>query len=1566
MAQQFLTGVKITAGDENTLYLNTGSTGQETAIFYQVNGSYKFEQRVGTNWELYNYTTSNWDFHLQGSTGYLALGHNSPGAGLHVKGTTNLASRFIFTKDLSTDKILFGGADHDNFDTFVGSSSNHSFTITQNGAAAITVDTSKHSTFAGNVTLSSTGPLLHLANTTSTTGKTWRFSSAANGKFYITQEGVVDAVTLDHTTGNATFAGGVTVEGGTLELGKADTSSGHINAKELMTFNIDTDNDDTNRYFAWYKNSSSGSGTELVRIKEDGTVGIGTDDPAFNLEVFSAANSTTAIGIGNSGTAASRLYLDASNGDYSGSDYMWIGQNNDLSGEIFMAQNAGSFKIKTQPGGVSTTQFEIAQNGNATFTGKISSKHIKYCNKSISNSYERIYFAAANTSQLATAVRLTGTTHGSSHVANFTADILVNHYQDVFITSKSGAYTQVTLKVSSNNNGDYTLFVKSASSSASTYYFKIEAISDNVDLTTLPSSTASSNTTHEHTTVFGSNATGTGGTLEHKHGGKLGMSSGYASGKFAVMSNNVHGSYDFYNNGTSYFNGGVTIDASLNQTSGASSNFSGDITIKKPVDGDFTGLRIMNQKTYGSGTGINETARLVLGIAESGQADSNREGFVIETYTSTETDSSNINTEFKVRDGGAIGTAVKFHGNDKSVQFYSHIKINSGKALRLYNAAGSGWAEMAFNESLNMLQIQRGLVASGDSSLNLGTSSVRWANIWVDNINGGTPVSGSGADNYLALWNGTGAIDHDTDFYVDSSTLYTNALRITSDNAFYRDTINSITGGESWNASNGWHRIIEISGGSGRGKCHFLIQTGGGSGTPCRVEAIVNTAWSNSNSTLTILHNSYPNFITDIRVVRNATTNKSYVDIKGSGEDYVDVTILPDGSTSAAIVNFTNVNSLPSNDTMEIHQTLTNMIMSMSSGQGSGNGYDGNAGTGQKPFQVKYDGSIFAEQGTFEGTIYTNQYLTHLDDGNTYLEFAGADNIKLVAGGKNYLHAHDNGNLYLYGNNSTALTLDGSQNATFANDILTDADSSADIGKTGTRWANLWVDNINGSTPVTGGPFLPLVAGSGYPLTGSLYFNNSVRSIVWPHTSGQSSSRSWAFIGEQGSYGKFELRRSDAADDTPDTTVLEFDLNGKATFANDVRLGSYTGANTGGGGQTAYGALSIFENSGTAALFLGVKDASYANRGWSFKATEVGVNSKLELIEHGLSGTRLTITSGGDVGIGYGSPGYKLEVAEDVDGTADLLRLRNSDSTYAQTWAFQSDTAKDLVITGSSGAGGFKVVPGSRGSTFTGNVTITGDLTVGGTNTILNTQTVEVEDNILQLNTTQGSPDTATATTSGISVYRGNGITQASLIFDDADDTWDLTNNFKVDGKIIPNAHIELPYGGELRTLDSNGAVRTIARANSNKLQYGWSYNGAVEFMGGGSYSPKITINTDGTTTFANAIDVNGSVTVQSGLAAYYSQATSATTTTTIASVNKTTYGAAFFDYVAYKGTNIRAGTITAVNDGTNVEYNETSTTSLGDTSDITFEVVIASTQMSLQATTTSSTWTIKTMVRAL
>ena len=96
------------------------------------------------------------------------------------------------------------------------------------------------------------------------------------------------------------------------------------------------------------------------------------------------------------------------------------------------------------------------------------------------------------------------------------------------------------------------------------------------------------------------------------------------------------------------------------------------------------------------------------------------------------------------------------------------------------------------------------------------------------------------------------------------------------------------------------------------------------------------------------------------------------------------------------------------------------------------------------------------------------------------------------------------------------------------------------------------------------------------------------------------------------------------------------------------------------------------------------------------------------------------------------------------------------------------------------------------------------------------------------------------------------------------------------------------------------------------------------------------------------------------------SSTTSATTTTNVAFVDVATYSAAFFDYSIKNGTNVRAGTVVATHDGTNVEFNETSTVDLGDTSDVTLSVDISSGNMRLRATTTSSTWTIKALIRGI
>ena len=223
----------------------------------------------------------------------------------------------------------------------------------------------------------------------------------------------------------------------------------------------------------------------------------------------------------------------------------------------------------------------------------------------------------------------------------------------------------------------------------------------------------------------------------------------------------------------------------------------------------------------------------------------------------------------------------------------------------------------------------------------------------------------------------------------------------------------------------------------------------------------------------------------------------------------------------------------------------------------------------------------------------------------------------------------------------------------------------------------------------------------------------------------------------------------------------------------------------------------------------------------------------------GMSNGHSLVTTG-NVGIGTTAPAQKLDVrgkmlvANDTPdapigstlevyrngSTAELsihqdngsagsafsqLRFRNGgNDTYLKV----PTSGQGLIIDTESQANAL-VISTTGNATFAADVTVGGNLIVNGTTTTLNTTTVEVEDNILQLNTTQGTPDTATAATSGISVYRGDGVTQASLIFDDGDDTWDLTNNLKVAGTVTAK--------GQLNVIDSDGSTTlNHIRAHSN------------------------------------------------------------------------------------------------------------------------------------------------------
>ena len=90
------------------------------------------------------------------------------------------------------------------------------------------------------------------------------------------------------------------------------------------------------------------------------------------------------------------------------------------------------------------------------------------------------------------------------------------------------------------------------------------------------------------------------------------------------------------------------------------------------------------------------------------------------------------------------------------------------------------------------------------------------------------------------------------------------------------------------------------------------------------------------------------------------------------------------------------------------------------------------------------------------------------------------------------------------------------------------------------------------------------------------------------------------------------------------------------------------------------------------------------------------------------------------------------------------------------------------------------------------------------------------------------------------------------------------------------------------------------------------------------------------------------------------------TGTETVATIATGSYDAAFFDYVAKNGTNLRAGTITAIHNASTVQYSEASTVDIGDTADVKLAVVETGGSLALQATVASDNWSVKTLVRGI
>jgi hypothetical protein len=110
--------------------------------------------------------------------------------------------------------------------------------------------------------------------------------------------------------------------------------------------------------FRWF-----GDETQWMVLTAAGRVGIGTTVPNMMLNVHGTTSTETTIGISNSSTGNARIYFDASNGDFSGSDYGWVGQDNNLN-MVIASASATDADILFSPD--DTEKMRISANGQVS------------------------------------------------------------------------------------------------------------------------------------------------------------------------------------------------------------------------------------------------------------------------------------------------------------------------------------------------------------------------------------------------------------------------------------------------------------------------------------------------------------------------------------------------------------------------------------------------------------------------------------------------------------------------------------------------------------------------------------------------------------------------------------------------------------------------------------------------------------------------------------------------------------------------------------------------------------------------------------------------------------------------------------------------------------------------------------------------------------------------------------------------------------------------------------------------------------------------------------------------
>ena len=468
---------------------------------------------------------------------------------------------------------------------------------------------------------------------------------------------------------------------------------------------------------------------------------------------------------------------------------------------------------------------------------------------------------------------------------------------------------------------------------------------------------------------------------------------------------------------------------------------------------------------------------------------------------------------------------------------------------------------------------------------------------------------------------------------------------------------------------------------------------------------------------------------------------------------------------------------------------------------------------------------------------------------------------------------------------------------TSGSNIVSDTDSTDDLGTTSVRWANLFVDSITATDQITATGFtgtLDGILGSGAAAAATVTTLDTSGAVNLNLITDSSSSTSGALIvdGGVGIAKKLYVGTDLDVDGTTNLDVV--DIDGAVQADGTVTVGvddtgydvKFFGATTGksllwdesADSLIVTGTTTMTGNS-TVSGTLGVTGVLTGTSLDISGDIDVDGTTNLDVVDiDGAVDMASTLTVASNIVVGgtvdgrdVATDGTKLdgieasatadqsnaEIRTAVEAATDSNVFTDADHTKLnaiEASADVTDTANvtaagalmdsELTAIASVKALNQGVATGDSpqfvGITSTANVVVGGNLTVNGTTTTLNTATLDVEDKNITVNYGAGDT-TGSANGAGLTIQDAvDASTDATILWDTTNDEFDFSHPINVTGKVTGTGT------SVFASLDISGDIDVDGTTNLDVVDI----DGAVDMAS--------TLQVDGISTFTGQITANG------------------------------------------------------------------------------------------------------------